>query len=174
MSSFPEIIEKFQELFPPREGEELGSFPFECGDGWSDIIYNLCETICLKYNQSKRNLEWTKKAYEENKISFSKVLEVEKEVENERERLPFFHQIKEKWGHLTIYSSYEDDNIYNLVSFAEKMSRCTCETCGDKGRTWLCGWNRTLCLKHALEQYGEKQVVKQIQLSTVKHDAAKL
>jgi hypothetical protein len=35
------------------------------------------------------------------------------------------------------------------------MSGRTCEECGKPGQTYYMGWHRTLCEKHADENYGE-------------------
>ena len=67
-----------------------------------------------------------------------------------------FVQIKEKFGTLRIYydliGDWTDhcyDMIDQAVSDAEKLSRTTCETCGDEGKNRsINGWLKTECEYH--------------------------
>ena len=61
-------------------------------------------------------------------------------------------QVKEKFGTLRFYYDGGDEYIDGLVSLAESMSACTCETCGSPGKTVGGGWLTTLCESHAEEK----------------------
>jgi hypothetical protein len=57
-------------------------------------------------------------------------------------------QIKEKFGKLRVYLSYQDEYLSGVINMAESMSGITCEECG-KSNELVClnstGWLRTLC-----------------------------
>jgi hypothetical protein len=57
-------------------------------------------------------------------------------------------QVKEKFGGLRFYVSFQDDEINEMISEAEKKSYETCEECGEDGKMRSGGWIRTLCDKH--------------------------
>jgi hypothetical protein len=70
--------------------------------------------------------------------------------------IPIAVQVKEKFGGLRFYvhgCSVEHDDIIN---YAERMSYYICETCSTMAgvQSYPIGWVRTLCVKHADEQYG--------------------
>lgn len=57
-----------------------------------------------------------------------------------------FAQIKEKFGHLTVYADGGNKKIYELIENAWKESEKTCEICGTKGNVTLEGrWVKALC-----------------------------
>lgn len=99
-------------------------FGIECGNGWLDIIDELCcqmEQYCMDNN----------------------ILP-----------MPEVHQIKEKFAGLKYYISNEDDNMSHLIRLAEKKSFKTCEICGStkkvtSGPDTPGGyWISTRCDKH--------------------------
>ena len=94
----------------------------ECGDGWYELLRQLCAEITGAYNE--------------------KNLEVDIEIA----------QIKEKFGALRFYyhTSRADPTIHNIIwKIAEKYeekSEQVCEVCGADGRLRKkSGWLRTLC-----------------------------
>lgn len=99
-------------------GEKLGfSIGCSCGDGWFNLIYELCEGI-------------------------QKVLDKES-----HEFVEGFYpiQIKEKYGGLRFYTSYGNDEIFDLIEKAEQKSYGICERCGKAGEVRPGGWIMTLC-----------------------------
>lgn len=67
-------------------------------------------------------------------------------------------QIKEKFGGLRVYCSYEgkvNDRVRELVRNAEKMSDTTCEVCGKTGEIRLPKdepyWYKCCCMAHYLK-----------------------
>ena len=54
-------------------------------------------------------------------------------------------QVKEKYGTLRFYMSFETEEIQRLIATAEALSAQTCEQCGAVGRQRNGGWIKTLC-----------------------------
>lgn len=54
-------------------------------------------------------------------------------------------QVKEKFGTLRFYMTFETEVISKLIRKAEKKSAITCEKCGKKGKLRDNGWLITLC-----------------------------
>ena len=99
---------------------------FECGDGWFNIIKELCANI-------QHHIDWKNRKEE-----------VVPQVTVD--------QVKEKFGSLRFYFTGGDDYIRGLATMAESMSGVTCEVCGNPGSTLGRGWLTTLCEKHAKEK----------------------
>ena len=99
---------------------------FECGDGWFNIINQLCQNI-------QHHIDWKNK---------------EKEVVAQ----VVVSQVKEKYGTLRFYYSGGDDTIDGMVSMAESMSGVTCEECGNIGESNNGGWIKVLCETHREER----------------------
>lgn len=92
-------------------------FLFECGPGWEKILRKALNII-------------------------------EQEIaKSEDPESMFVTQIKEKWGTLRIYMSYETDKISSVIERAEDKSEDTCEICGDPGELQAKGWYKVRCLK---------------------------
>lgn len=119
------LYEKYPDIFkeanlPPSE--TCMCWGFDHGDGWYNIIDNLCK--CIKNHID--NLGY-------NGIT----LEVTAA------------QVKEKFGTLRFYLNGEDEYIRGLVAMAEVMSGFTCEICGAQGELQSNGgWLMTRCDKH--------------------------
>ena len=110
--------------FYPFEG-----FGIECGEGWYDLLDQLCTDIekeLIKANDDK-------------------------------EEYPFqINQIKEKLGGLRFYISSGNDKIYDMISAAEKKSYTICEECGKEGKLYeIRGWLSTLCKESAIPRLKE-------------------
>jgi len=91
--------------------------PFDCGDGWFNILYDLSKKIQKLINNKK----------------ISKDFRV--------------HQIKEKFGFLHYYTNFSTNELDELISQAEEKSMITCEQCGKSGKIRDIGghWYMTLC-----------------------------
>jgi hypothetical protein len=65
------------------------------------------------------------------------------------------HQVKEKYGTLRYYCSWDgEDRVRQLIRDAEAKSRVTCEKCGAPGKLGESeGWWRTTCTEHAPEGF---------------------
>ena len=119
------LCKTYPKLFVNRNApmtETCMCWGFDCGDGWFNIINQLCNNI-------QHHLNW------KNKDS-----EVVPQV--------VVDQVKEKFGTLRFYYHGGDDYVRGLVSMAESMSGVTCEQCGKPGTSYSGGWIRTLCEEH--------------------------
>jgi len=108
---------------PMGETTEI-PFPFECGNGWADLLYD----AAVKLNAY---LETMPKEVREDIVAM---------------------QVKEKYGTLRFYISYYNDEIDAIIREAEKKSCTTCETCGKKGKTRGKFWLYTACDEHTREE----------------------
>jgi hypothetical protein len=149
---------------------------FSHGDGWFNIINNLCSNI-------QHHIDWKEKqrlgAIKHNEIAsqlkagnselFDKSMSsnLNQEYKNKRKQEliedPLWivpdavpqvtvDQVKEKFGTLRFYYSGGDDVIDGMVRMAEAMSAVTCEKCGNVGRRRGAGWISTLCDEHSKEE----------------------
>ena len=60
-------------------------------------------------------------------------------------RIKGFQEVKEKYGGLRFYMTSANDEMRNLISEAEALSRKTCESCGKPGEARKGRWLRTEC-----------------------------
>jgi hypothetical protein len=126
----PELDEQLCERYPHIFGDRNASMTttamcwgFECGDGWFNLIDQLCSEIQSHVNWSNRT-----------EITVAPVVAV---------------QVKEKFGTLNFYYDGGDDIIDGMVRMAEALSSVTCETCGAPATTRGQGWRYTSCDLHA-------------------------
>mgnify|MGYP001168938302 CR=1 FL=1 len=94
-----------------------------CGDGWYDLINELCENIQNHVNNFNRN-----KPEEAHMVCQAT-------------------QVKEKFGGLCFYTYGGDEYIDGMISFAESMSYHICTDCGQRSAKNESnrGWIYTLC-----------------------------
>ena len=122
------LFDRFTFFKPERPiTEALMAFGFECGDGWFNLIWDLC-------------------------IDLEKIVnEEEKEFPDE-----YFEvvQVKEKFGTLRFYVDGGTDAIYKRINKAETDSGVTCEQCGKRPAKPKSThhWIRTLCEECKLER----------------------
>ena len=103
------LYSKYAEMFIEKDypiTHSTMAWGFSHGDGWFDLIDNLCESI-QKHSKIKK----------EKDASYEDVV---------------VHQVKSKWNSLRFYYSGGDEVISNLVNFAENLSNVICEHCGSK------------------------------------------
>jgi hypothetical protein len=127
------LYEKYPQLFSNRNKspkESCMAWGCECGNGWFDIISNLC---------------WYIKQHEDNIIGQTKWKQ-QTNPDYISDYIPVkFDQIKEKFGGLRVYLSGGDEYVRGLVSMAEGFSYKICEVCGERGSPNKGGWISTLC-----------------------------
>ena len=172
MSKYKNFYEKYPKMC--RDAHPMEPFPMfgiECGEGWYNILDNLCGNIqqhidwrrkkralALKYN---RALNRAIKGDTRGLVyfySFGKEPNEQAHTITMKECInPVFRkvpdsvhqvvieQIKEKFGTLRFYYRGGDDYISGLVAMAESMSGVTCEECGAPGEGNYNGWIRTIC-----------------------------
>jgi len=136
------LVEKYPLIFANRHADMKTTamcWGFENGDGWYNIIDQLCACV-------QSHIDWRNKQRESllksNPYNFSIPDEVPQVVAQ---------QVKEKFGELRFYYIGGDDEIEGMVRMAEAMSGVTCEVCGSPGQQRSGGWIRTLCDDHENE-----------------------
>jgi hypothetical protein len=120
------ICSDFPKMFVNRNAsitESCMYWGFDCGDGWYDLIYTLCDSIQRYIDQ------------------------------NPHKEIPqvVVEQVKEKFGTLRFYTYGGDSMTEGMIWFAESMSGKLCETCGEPGEVQRNGWHYTACEKHIKE-----------------------
>ena len=113
------LCKDFPKLFAQRNlpmTQTCMCWGFECGDGWYNLIYRLCEEI-QGYIDNNKHL---------------KIPQVE------------VTQVKEKYGTLRFYYDGGNEKIDGMVWLAEGLSAYICENCGHldskntlKGKGWI-------------------------------------
>ena len=126
------LLKEFPNLFADMYGdmrETCMHWGVCTGEGWFDLIYQLCQ-----------KLEPMILAVPEDKRKFYKA-----------------SQVKEKLGGLRFYMRASTNEMENVIDEAEELSYQTCEKCGKPGQ--LCGdynkgeWLYTSCKEHAKDQH---------------------
>lgn len=125
------LCAKYPKIFVNRHGdmkETAMCWGFECGDGWFNIINQLCANI-------QHHIDWKQEQKEKYNRGegCSQVVAV---------------QVKEKFGSLRFYTDGGNDTIYGMIRMAESMSAVTCEECGAPGKLRGRGWMYTACDVH--------------------------
>lgn len=134
-----QLCEKYPKIFAGRNSpmtETCMCWGFGHGDGWYNIINQLCSNIQghIDWNNSQRE-----RLLKENKHNLTIPDEIKQVVAT---------QVKEKFGTLRFYYEGGDSKIDGMVRMAESMSSVTCETCGKPGTTGGTGWIHTACEDH--------------------------
>lgn len=133
------IIKEFPGFFKHIEDlrTSLMAFGFECGDGWYELIYDLCKDIKEEYDKSPTHVQETF----------------------------YVVQVKEKFAGLRFYTSHlMNKKVDELITKAEQDSYRICESCGREGFLHTTnpdgghGWYRTLCGECAKEEEYYKYV----------------
>jgi hypothetical protein len=169
------LVEKYPLVFKNRYGdpkETLMCWGFECGDGWYSLIDTLCSAMTSQYNQAKERYDYRVETgvggilYGTRTVTQEDIDEAKEKMEEAAKYVPVAMQVKEKFGGLRFYVQSATDECHNYIDFAERMSYRICEDCGtadESVQTWHMGWHRTLCRKHAIENYGEDAIVSYLQ-----------
>jgi hypothetical protein len=171
-----ELCTKYPKLFVNRNApmqETCMCWGFSHGDGWYNIINQLCANIqdhidwkerqqqaAIKYNEMAAQCkDGSFELFEEQMQSIFNPETKEKRkqeiINNKLRTVPHLcpqvtvDQVKEKFGTLRFYYSGGDEYISGLVSMAESISAVTCEECGNPGTQVGGGWITTLCKEHA-------------------------
>ena len=146
-----QLCEKYPLMFKDRHGDPMDTlmcWGFEHGDGWYQIINNLCDNIQHYIDWSHKSHDWDIKWNEEHPDQPRPVREIVPQV--------VVQQVKEKFGTLRFYYQGGDDKIDGMVRMAESMSAVMCEQCGAPATTRGPGWIRTLCDAHE-EEYQKRR-----------------
>lgn len=134
------LVRTFPTLYQDRHASMMETcmcWGFECGDGWYKIIWGLSE----KLEPICKNL--TKKLTEEQIKMGARYCA---------------SQVKEKYGILRFYTTFDNDDAEKFIEKAEKLSAKTCEKCGGNGSCInYHGWFLTRCPK-CLREYKDGHV----------------
>jgi hypothetical protein len=124
-----QLCAKYPKIFVNRNADMQTTamcWGFECGDGWYNILDQLCANI-------QHHTDWHNR----------ETVKVPQVVAS---------QVKEKFGGLRFYYDGGDDYISGVASMAESMSVVTCEECGAPGQQRGRGWIYTACDAHINEK----------------------
>jgi hypothetical protein len=147
-----QLCSKYPLLFQDKEKpmtESLMCFGCECGDGWHNLIDNLCEQITSHIKSQHDLVDSWDKIEERRKFVPRKSGEIDR-PEDAKVKIGQikFQQIKEKFGGLRAYYSDGDETIHTIVSSFENLSYNICEICGKFDSTvghTTQGWIQTVC-----------------------------
>ena len=166
------LCSKYPKMFRDRHApmtETAMCWGFECGDGWYNIIDQLCGNIQHHIDWREKNnqsdLDYNLMIAEANNGNMAPIeqyykgwLSAESYIQESIKKGPrdvrpditqvIVTQVKEKFGTLRFYYDGGDDVIDGMVRMAEAMSAVTGEECGVPGEQRQGGWIRTLCDEH--------------------------
>lgn len=141
------LVKKYPKMFRDMYGDPKKTcmaWGCSCGDGWFYLLDSLCNSI---------------QRYLYNKKPTPQVV---------------FHQIKEKFGALRIYSEGGDEYTRGMIDHTEALSAFTCEHCGSQdlnvGHT--SGWIQSLCPACADEfkkKIGQRKDLLKLQAKVIKN-----
>lgn len=147
------LCEAYPLMFKNRHApmnETCMCWGFEHGDGWYEIINQLCANIQHHIDWSHKSNAWDIKWNAEHPDEQREVRPIVPQV--------VVDQVKEKFGTLRFYYTGGDDVIDGMVRMAEAMTGVTCEQCGAPAVTRSGGWVRTLCETHEAEYQNRNNV----------------
>ena len=164
------LVKKYPKLFRDRYAPMSRTcmcWGFSHGNGWFNIVNNLCRNIqshidnsrenranALKYNRALKR--WIENKDDKGLLHYfttsngSVMTRSIEDVKNNPDPKPrtvteschqvVVDQVKEKFGSLRFYYHGGDEYVDGLVRMAESMSATTCEVCGNKGKIEGRGW----------------------------------
>lgn len=136
-SDINKLMTKYSQLFP-SEGLEYG---IECSAGWTQLIDDTLACITSHENSLIDHYQY--------KIQHGDAQEREAYTKRLADmQLTKFAQIKSKYGSLRLYYDGGDDYVAGVTSLAERISKRTCEVCGDSGVMHTQGWWTVRCKEH--------------------------
>ena len=109
------LFNDFPEFFKHKDNlrASLMAFGFECGNGWFDLIYNLCIDIKKYFLNEYEGIGYNNEKYYHEIPEHFNVL-----------------QVKEKFGGLRFYISSAPQYVHDIIREAELKSFHICEECG--------------------------------------------
>ncbi len=178
------LCNRYPKIFRDRHADMRTTamcWGFDIGDGWFNIINQMCRNMQWHIDQSRKNrarilrynravkraingdLEGLIRYHTYGKGINASEYAIKYANEDVERGLKFRDvpkacpqiiatQVKEKFGTLRFYYYGGDDYCRGVESLADSMSAVTCEVCGSPGKLLTQGWHRTLCETHAIEQ----------------------
>lgn len=149
-----QFLEELSKLYPELfEKSKISRIDVQAG--WWRIIHVLINSIYAPVTDAqyahRASIEFPRDdggAYNERTA---------KEVQKAIDELPNIAVIKEKFGALRAYAYNGTDRVYNLIEFAEEMSKHTCEICGKPGKMIAQGWYRVRCGEHIEREESDQE-----------------
>jgi hypothetical protein len=138
-----QLCERYPKIFVNRHADMMTTamcWGFEHGDGWFNIIDQLCANIQHHIDYSHKNHMWDLQWNQEHPKDQRSVRDIVPQV--------VATQVKEKFGTLRFYYDGGDDQIFGMACMAASMSAVTCEECGSPGKQRGSGWIYTACDAH--------------------------
>ena len=142
------LFKKYPKIFRQKDlsaQETAMCWGIACGDGWYDLIDELCGEIQNRVDNVNRNRK--------HKIKNNNPSLVPLPVE---EFICEAVQVKEKWGSLRFYVCGGDDFIEGAISLAESLSHSICVQCGLKKEE--SSSRRPLCLNCQNKTYNKNKM----------------
>ena len=166
------LYEKYPKIFGQKDlpmTETAMCWGISCGDGWYNIIDNLCAHLQNVVDKPHEEIAMYQKWIDQEKekkaprkemnggympSSEELILRYQEHIEDWRKKIiPQLEavQVKEKYGSLRFYlSGYPvqpeiDAKVTAYINFAESLSYVTCEHCGAPGKQQGGHWVFTLC-----------------------------
>lgn len=170
-----QLCAKYPLIFRDRHApmtETCMCWGLDCGDGWYNIIDQLCHNIqwhidgtvkqresAVEYNIMRQQAKignWVPfdKYYDFIQTEDQRKRYMDQLLDSEGRKVPDLvpqvvaAQVKEKFGTLRFYYDGGDSVIEGMVYMAESMSGVTCEVCGAPGTTGGSGYISTKCEVH--------------------------
>lgn len=117
------LMNQFPELLLRDRGSM--QFGIECMNGWFDLIHDLCTHLDVELKRCQKLPDY------------------------DPELAPRITTIKEKFGELRVYMSFESQRMSELIEKASSDSRLTCEICGKPGTIdFSSKWYECRCGRH--------------------------
>jgi hypothetical protein len=152
------LWEKYPIIFSGRYlslQESLIPFGFECGDGWYDLIHDLCEEITTLIGDKDITVTAEQVKEKFGGLRFYYSIRSPETFMSIIDSVISHFMFKRKWG--VYYWKIVDfrkkfyrtavEKISDAVDHAEHKSYDTCEYCGEPGKTRGKGWVSTQCDK---------------------------
>lgn len=135
-----ELFKKYPKIFRQKDlskQETAMCWGISCGDGWYDLINELCCTIQNRVNNVNRQKRY-KLEHSTDEVT----------PEDKEDLVCEAVQVKEKFGGLRFYIYGGDDYIDGAIHLAESLSHQTCSECGCKRDSQESdrGWIYSMCL----------------------------
>ena len=154
MENTQKLITDFQRLFRTPDIDDdhsiVRTWGFECGDGWCDLIRQLCadiEVVASDAGLDKQSAEWPRVVQVKEKFGTLRFYIRTPEVPDDDEYMKV-DQSPAPQGFLALRPVAGIKNIRALIEAAEARSMTICEKCGAPGQLYPSGYWYTACDEH--------------------------
>lgn len=144
-----DLFKKYPLLFSTDNRHPIVEWGIECSPGWNQLLDCVFAELYSGVKEAEHSLEFWKNVepdvHTSREYLDAKIKASEEHVVSEKQDLPIFVQIKQKWGTLRVYSSNNNDRTDGIIALAERLSSFICEQCGNSGKLQDTKWRRSLC-----------------------------